>query len=59
MTCPQFGALVMIKCTWHYARRVNMSAVGNTGVAELGLISKSGKLDKKHSNTYCVCRNMP
>jgi len=45
VTCPEFGALVTIKCTWHDAKRVNMlSAVGNTGVAELGLFSKSGKL---------------
>jgi len=45
VTCPEFGTVVMVKCTWHDARRVNMlSAVGNTGVLELGLISKSGKL---------------
>jgi len=44
VTCPEFGAVLMIKCNWHDARRVNMlSAVGNTGVLELGLISKSGK----------------
>jgi len=41
VTCPEFGALVMIKCTWHDARKVNMfSAIGNTRVAELGLFSK-------------------
>jgi hypothetical protein len=39
VTCPKFGALVMIKCTWHDARRLG-NAVGNIGVAELGLFSK-------------------
>jgi hypothetical protein len=43
VTCSEFGALVTIKCTWHDTRRVNMlSAVGNTGVAEIGLTSRSG-----------------
>jgi hypothetical protein len=44
VTCPEFGALVVIKCTWQDTRRVNMlSSAGNIGVAEVGLISKNGK----------------